>query len=99
MTRSDPLVVLAVCGVGMGSSLILKMTAEGALSDLGVTAKVENTDITTARGMTADVIVAQGMHTGELEGLAPVVLTVDDFLDRDGLARSLRDRLAGQGWL
>ncbi|WP_081620515.1 PTS sugar transporter subunit IIB [Nocardiopsis potens] len=99
MTRSDPLVVLAVCGVGMGSSLILKMTAEGALSDLGVAAKVENTDITTARGTAADVIVAQGMHTGELEGLAPVVLTVDDFLDRDGLARSLRERLAGQGWL
>ncbi|GAB3484373.1 PTS sugar transporter subunit IIB [Nocardiopsis coralliicola] len=99
MSRSEPLAVLAVCGVGMGSSLILKMTAEGALADLGVAAKVENTDVTTARGMTADVVIGQGMHTGDLDGLAPVVLAVDDFLDRDGLARDLRGPLADQGWL
>ncbi|QVQ51840.1 PTS sugar transporter subunit IIB [Spiractinospora alimapuensis] len=99
MARSEPLTVLAVCGVGMGTSLILRMTAEGALSSLGVPAKVENTDVSTARGMTADVVIGQGMHVGELQDMAPVVLTVDDFLDQDGLASSLREALTTQGWI
>lgn len=99
MTRTEPLLVLTVCGVGMGSSLILKMTAEDALRDLGVRAKVENTDISSARGMQPDVVIGQGMHTGEVADLAPVVLAVDDFLDKDGLARSLRAELTEKGWM
>ncbi|PRX92171.1 PTS sugar transporter subunit IIB [Allonocardiopsis opalescens] len=99
MPRSEPLQVLAVCGVGMGSSLILKMTAEDALRDLGVAARVENTDISSARSMSPDVIVGQGMHTDELAGLAPVVVAVTNFLDKEGLAAQLRERLAEHDWL
>lgn len=99
MTRSEPLHILTVCGVGMGSSLILKMTAEDALRDLGVSAKVENTDISSARGMSPDVVIGQGMHTGDIADLAPIVLTVDNFLDKEGLTASLRERLGEQGWL
>ncbi|GLZ08002.1 PTS ascorbate transporter subunit IIB [Actinomadura sp. NBRC 104412] len=99
MALDRTLEVLAVCGVGMGSSLMLKMTAEDALRGLGVDARVENTDLSTARGMSADVIVGQGMHTAEMEGLAPIVITVSDFLDKDGLQEQLRERLTEQGWL
>ncbi|MBG6088935.1 PTS sugar transporter subunit IIB [Actinomadura viridis] len=91
--------VLAVCGVGMGSSLMLKMTAEDALRALNVDARVENTDLSTARGMTADVIIGQGMHTDEIADAAPVVITVSDFLDKEGLQAALRERLAEKGWL
>jgi len=94
-----PLEILAVCGVGMGSSLMLKMTAEDALRALGVEARVENTDISSARGMTPDIIIGQGMHTSEIEDLAPVVITVSDFLDKDGLEVQLRERLTEKGWL
>lgn len=97
--RNEPLKVLAVCGVGMGSSLILKMTAETALQNLGVDATVENTDVSSARGMSPDIVVGQGMHTDELADLAPVVVTVSDFLDTDGLAESLREPLKEHGWL
>ncbi|HEX2315775.1 MAG TPA: PTS sugar transporter subunit IIB [Thermomonospora sp.] len=99
MALDRRLEVLAVCGVGMGTSLMLKMTAEDALRSLGVDARVENTDLSTARGMTPDVVIGQGMHTGELADLAPVVITVSDFLDTEGLAAQLRDRLGAQGWL
>ena len=97
--RREPLNVLAVCGVGMGSSLILKMTAESALEKLGVPASVENTDVSSARSMSPDVVIGQGMHTDELLDLAPVVVTVSDFLDADGLAESLSGPLREQGWL
>lgn len=97
--RTEPLRVLAVCGVGMGTSLILKMTAEDALRDIGVDARVEHADLSSARGMTADVVIGQGMMTGEIADLAPVVLDVDDLLDRPGLAARLREALTAQGWL
>ncbi len=98
MTR-DPLRVLTVCGVGMGSSLMLRMTAEEALKDLGVAAKVEATDVSSARSMNADVIIGQGLHTGEFEGVAPVVVTVTNFMDKNALREQLAERLQEVGWL
>ena len=98
MTR-DPLRVLTVCGVGMGSSLMLRMTAEEALKDLGVAAKVEATDVSSARSMNADVIIGQGLHTGEFEGVAPVVVTVTNFMDKNALREQLAERLQEAGWL
>lgn len=95
----EPLNVLTVCGVGMGSSLMLKMTAEDALRALGVEARVECTDVSTARSMTPDVVLGQGMHTQEIGDLAPVVLTVSDFLDSGALQEQLREALTKQGWL
>ncbi|MQA10714.1 MAG: PTS cellbiose transporter subunit IIB [Pseudonocardiaceae bacterium] len=94
-----PLEVLTVCGVGMGSSLMLKMTAESALRALGVDARVECVDVSTARGKQPDVIIGQDMHTSELPELAPVVVTISDFLDSDGLESALRERLGAKGWL
>lgn len=95
----EPLNVLTVCGVGMGSSLMLKMTAEDALRALGVEARVECTDVSTARSMTPDVVLGQGMHTQEIGDLAPVVLTVSDFLDSGALQEQLREALTKRGWL
>ena len=97
--RPDPLKVLAVCGLGMGTSLILRMTAETVLSRLGVPAAVENTDLSAARSTQADVIIGQGMHLSELEGAAPVIVTVDDFVDDGALEARLRPALEEVGWL
>ncbi len=97
--RPDPLVVLAVCGLGMGTSLILRMTTETVLDRLGVRAEVTNTDLSTARGTSADVLIGQGMHMTELEGLAPVTVTVDDFIDDAALEARLRPALEEAGWL
>ncbi|MFC7405816.1 PTS sugar transporter subunit IIB [Georgenia alba] len=97
--RPDPLKVLAVCGLGMGTSLILRMTTETVLQRLGIPAQVENNDISYARSADADVIVGQGMHTSELDGAAPVTVTVEDFVDDAALEARLRPALEEQGWL
>ena len=78
MALDRTLEVRAVCGVGMGSSLMLKMTAEDALRSPGLDARVECTDVSTARGMSPDVVIGQEMHTMELPDLAPVVVTISD---------------------
>jgi PTS system ascorbate-specific IIB component len=95
----DPLRVLTVCGVGMGSSLILKMTAQRAFERLGVKARVEHTDLPGLRGTTPDVIIAQPLHASEVRGLAPIVVEVTNFLDEEALMSALAPRLREAGWL
>lgn len=42
---------LAVCGFGVGSSMVLKMTIEKVCREKGISCTVENTDISTAKSM------------------------------------------------
>jgi len=95
----EPIKVITVCGVGMGSSLILRMTAEKALSEMGVKARVEATDLSSAKSMAADVILGQEMHTDQLDGAAPVVVGITNFMDTEGLKQKLEGPLREQGWL
>lgn len=98
-TRPEPLKILTVCGVGMGSSLMLRMSVEEVLKKMGVAAKVEATDVSSARGMQADVIVGQGMHTAEFEGRAPVVVAISNFMDKERLEEQLTEAFQAQGWM
>jgi PTS system ascorbate-specific IIB component len=97
--RPDPLTVLAVCGLGMGTSLILRMTCETVFTRLGVAARVDNTDLSAAKSMSPDVLVGQGMHMADLEGVATVNVVVDDFIDDAALEARLRPALEEAGWL
>lgn len=97
--KDEPLQVLTVCGVGMGSSLILRMTAEEAFRDLGVRAKVEATDLSSAKGAKPDMILAQGMHAAEFQGAAPVVIAVTNFVDKEALKSQLEEPMREAGWL
>ncbi len=95
----DELRVLTVCGVGMGSCLILRMTAEEVFTRLGLRARVTATDVSSAHGMPADILIGQEMHTGEFEGRVPVVISVANFLDKDEMQRKLVAAMEAAGWL
>lgn len=95
----DELSVLTVCGVGMGTSLILRMTAEKVFDKLGLRARVVATDVSSAIGMHPDIVIGQAMHTPEFEGRAPVVVSVDNFLSEDEMRDKLVPAMKGQGWL
>ena len=47
--------ILAVCGFGVGSSMVLKMTIDKVIKELGLKATAENTDLSTAKATPADV--------------------------------------------
>ncbi|MCS6962630.1 PTS sugar transporter subunit IIB [Thermoflexus sp.] len=95
----DPLRIATVCGVGMGSSLILKMTVEDALRELGIPGRVEHMDLSSVRSAPVDVIVAQPLHTEELKGLNALVIPVTNFLDKEGIKRALVAKLREAGWI
>lgn len=50
--------ILAVCGAGLGSSFACQMTVEGVLRELGVEAKLDHTDISSAAATKADIIIS-----------------------------------------
>ncbi len=95
----DPLNVLCVCGVGMGSSLILHMTVETALNRMGINANIDHTDISSAHGSTPDVVVGQAMHVDEVQGIAPVSISLDDFIDDIAAEERLTKAFTEAGWL
>lgn len=63
--------VLAACGNGMGSSMVVKMKVEMALRRLGVTEfKTDSCSIAEAKGLAGqyDVVIASKHLIGELQG-------------------------------
>lgn len=75
--------ILAVCGMGLGSGLILRMQAEKALKELGIQADLEVADIGTARALasTADLIVTSEELAQQLVGVKPRIVTIQNFID------------------
>lgn len=49
--------VITVCGLGVGSSLIMKMTVDTAMQQLGVKCSIEHWDMGTVKGCPCDLIV------------------------------------------
>ena len=94
----EDLEVITVCGVGMGTSLIMRMTAEEVLEELGLRAHVQAMDVSSARGMNADMLIGQAMHTEEFIGRGPVVVTVENFIDKNEMTAKILAGLESAGW-
>lgn len=73
--------VLVVCGFGVGTSLILKMNIEKVLKANNINADVENTDITTAQSVSADIIFTSNELASTLESKTTVpIVVINNFL-------------------
>lgn len=99
LTRPATLSVLAVCGAGMGSSLILRTTAERALGQLGVPAELDHADVGSARGQHPDVVIGQPTYLAELGDIAPLVVPITSFVDVKHVRERLEAALTERGWL
>lgn len=83
--------ILAVCGMGLGSGLLLRMQAEKALKTLGVQADLEVADIGTARAaaQTADLIITSNELAQQLQGVKPKIVTISNFVDLQEMVTKL----------
>ena len=67
--------ILAVCGMGFGSSMMLKMTLEKVLKEKGIKADVQTADFGTVVGESADFIFTNEEFGRQLaSGKVPVVV-------------------------
>ena len=62
--------ILAVCGLGQGTSLLLRMNIEDVCRELGIQADVDHMDVSSAASERADVIIASPQLAPLLAGPA-----------------------------
>ena len=82
--------ILAVCGLGMGSSLILRMNIEAVLSAAHRRAEVAHMDVSAAKTEPADLIVTNGELMSVLQGAACPIAEVNNYFDKKEIEAVLR---------
>lgn len=91
--------ICAVCGFGVGSSVIAKMNIESVLSDEGrddIT--VETVDLGSVSGTDADVYVTTNELADDFpEELKPKTIVLGNFVDREAIKDAVDAKLAELG--
>ena len=86
--------IVAVCGFGVGSSVILKITLNTVLRELGVTAEVATADLTTATSEPADLYITSKELGARLapQTNKPVIM-VANVLSKDEVRAAIEPRI------
>ena len=92
---SNRIKILAVCGMGIGTSILLKMQLDKVIKALDIIADVELADISTARGLavTADLIVTSDELVDRIGDVKAPILAVVNFMDLEALTEGVRSAL------
>lgn len=81
--------IVTVCGCGLGSSLMAKMTIEKILDKEGVSATIDAADAGTVKGHRADIVVATREFAHAVSGVKGKVVIVTSFVNKVELAEKL----------
>ncbi|TFD91064.1 PTS sugar transporter subunit IIB [Cryobacterium lactosi] len=87
--------IVALCGVGIGTSAILKVNAERALERLDIEADVTAADIASVKLAAADaqVILTSSELVPSIGKTNADVIIIDNFFDLDELTAKLETAL------
>ncbi len=80
--------ILAVCGMGLGSGLVVRMNLEKVLKQAGIEATVEVVDISSARGATGggiDMVVTTEELAPQLGTVKAKIIALRNILDLNEL--------------
>ncbi|EGT3601452.1 PTS sugar transporter subunit IIB [Clostridium perfringens] len=76
--------IMTVCGFGVGTSLLLKMTVDSILEEEGIICEVEAVDMTSACGNSADLILTSKEIGEEIEGqVSGKLVYISNFMDKE----------------
>ena len=85
--------ILAVCGMGFGSSMMLKMTLEKVLKEKGIKADVQTSDFSTAASEPADFIFTNDEFGRQLGGGRTPVVSIKNIADINEVREKLESIL------
>ena len=87
--------IIAVCGMGIGTSVLLKINAEKVLKMLDIEATVEAADMSTARkaSFDAQIILTTPELVESLRGVNAEIISIDHFFDLEELTAKLSKAL------
>ncbi len=81
--------IVAVCGLGMGSSMMLKMSIEDALDEANIKADLESTDLGSAKSMNADIYVLSADLSKNTEDFSGQVIVINNLSDSEEVKEKL----------
>ena len=83
--------IVALCGVGIGTSAILKVNAERALARLDIEADVTATDVAGVQsvGLDAQVILTSSELVDAIGKTNADIVVIDNYFDVDELTAKL----------
>lgn len=85
--------ILTVCGMGSGSSLILKMNIDDILLDNGIDAEVEACDAGSALGRDVDLIITTREFGDVLLDCDIPKVLLTNVIDKTEIEKKLREAL------
>ena len=86
--------IVAVCGMGMGSSLVLKMSIDDILAAHGISANVEACDLGSLEGRNADLVVTTDGLRSQVETKGYKTIYIHNVIDKQSIEKALLDVLA-----
>ncbi|HEX7298654.1 MAG TPA: PTS sugar transporter subunit IIB [Solirubrobacteraceae bacterium] len=89
--------IATVCGMGFGTSMMLKLTIQQILRDEGIDAKVDPVDLGSFKTMPADVVVAPTDMGAQVSGTPARVVLIDNLIDKDEIRRKVVAVLRAEG--
>lgn len=99
-TKGKKLRIVAVCGMGMGTVFLIKMNLEKVLRELGVSAEIEATNISSLSvGPAADLIIASMDFEKVLAGKPIPKIFLKNLLDSKELKTKLTTFLKEIGYI
>jgi PTS system ascorbate-specific IIB component len=91
--------ILTVCGVGSGSSLILRMYTEDVLEDLGIRYTISAGQASEARGTNANIVMCAPEFYSVCQGSPAKVVVVKSFTNKEEIRKALTGVLTELGFL
>lgn len=86
--------VLAVCGMGLGTSVILKSRLKEALDEEGVDYDLDITDAGAASGANADIIFTSDELADRIRAGGSKIVIIENFTDRKEIRQKVADSVA-----
>ncbi|MFV0381020.1 MAG: PTS sugar transporter subunit IIB [Breznakia sp.] len=80
--------ILCVCGLGQGTSLILRMNVEEVLNDMGIRADVDNTDVSSASSEVSDFIITNKVLSSEIANDTPRII-IENYFDKEEIQKEI----------
>ncbi|WP_186314576.1 PTS sugar transporter subunit IIB [Corynebacterium glyciniphilum] len=75
--------IATVCGMGLGTSMMLAGQIRGLLEDENITAKVQPIDLGSFKSQPSDIVVTTTAMAGQVEGTRASVVAIDNLVDKD----------------
>ena len=75
--------IMVVCGFGLGSSMVLKMTLDDVLKEEGIEAETFCADAMTATGENYDMVFTSNELKHLFEGSPKPQVVINNFLSKD----------------